>query len=256
MAKLSVLILISFSLGIFSADKNEGFQSGIKQCITLPLRKDVPSPGPGLKQCSSWSQESCCKVNVSDEIALHGNKNFYNFHFDLCGDPSPECGKFLMDEECFYHCEPYLAEFLDPEHAKQGFVKGIPICARYCDAWFNACKNDLTCARNWLLDFDFSDEMENSCKANYTCKTFEELYTDGKDLCESMWGSAFIYETSENCMVMKFDKNCPINPNRCGHKNYTCTREDHDLCHIQNTSDACILQTNLIWVLLVAYIII
>ncbi len=27
-------------------------------------------------------------------------------------------------------------------------IANVPVCASYCEAWFNACKNDKTCIHN------------------------------------------------------------------------------------------------------------
>lgn len=45
---------------------------------------------------------------------------------------------------------------------------------------------------------------------------FSQIYTDGKGLCEKMWGKTFTYEKSDNCMVMWFDGKNPngdVTPN-------------------------------------------
>ena len=40
-----------------------------------------------------------------------------------------------------------------------GYIKDVPVCAEYCDAWFQACKDDLTCVENWLEDFHFEVDV-------------------------------------------------------------------------------------------------
>ena len=94
-----------------------------------------------------------------------------------------------------------------------GYIQHVPVCASYCDRWFEACKNDFTCVENWLVDFDFAENGNNSCPANSQCVTFEQMYGNGSGLCNRMWGNAFFYsENAENCTVMSFDPNND-NPN-------------------------------------------
>ena len=115
-----------------------------------------------------------------------------------------------QDEECFYQCEPMLGHF---EIGMTGYIQGVPVCAEYCDAWFNACKGDTTCAENWLEDFDFAADGTNTCPNNSQCVTFQEMYGSSQGLCNRMWSSAFYYETNTaNCTVMRFNSSQP-NPN-------------------------------------------
>jgi hypothetical protein len=94
-----------------------------------------------------------------------------------------------------------------------GYIQNVPVCASYCDDWFEACKNDLTCVEDWLADFDYALDGNNSCPVNSTCVTFEEMYGNAEGLCNRMWGQAFFYSTNtDNCTVMAFDNTMP-NPN-------------------------------------------
>ena len=91
-------------------------------------------------------------------------------------------------------------------------VRNVPICMDYCDAWFDACKDDLTCFENWLEEYEASSTLTN-CSAPYTCRTFREVYRDGKGLCDRLWGTSYAYSTdADNCTVMAFDNSMP-NPN-------------------------------------------
>ena len=115
-----------------------------------------------------------------------------------------------QDEECFYQCEPMLGHF---EIGNTGYIAHVPVCASYCDRWFEACRDDLTCVVDWLADFDYAVEGNNLCPPNSTCQTFEEVYGNGEGLCNRMWGDAFFYsEDVNNCTVMAFDNAMP-NPN-------------------------------------------
>ena len=94
-----------------------------------------------------------------------------------------------------------------------GYIAHVPVCASYCDSWFEACKTDLTCVENWLEDFDFAENGNNSCPADSECMTFEEMYGNAEGLCNRMWGNAFFYSRdADNCTVMTFNNSMP-NPN-------------------------------------------
>lgn len=108
----------------------------------------------------------------------------------------------LQDEECFYQCEPMLGYF---QIDASGYISHVPVCASYCERWFAACRTDLTCVADWLADFDYAVNGNNSCPANSTCTTFEQQYGDARGLCNRMWGDAFFYsEDEDNCTVMAF----------------------------------------------------
>ena len=91
-----------------------------------------------------------------------------------------------------------------------GYISSAPVCASYCDRWFDACKDDLTCVEDWLADFDYTLDGANACPANSSCVTFREMYGNGEGLCNRMWGSAFFYSQDEdNCTVMAFNGTNP-----------------------------------------------
>ena len=116
----------------------------------------------------------------------------------------------MKDEECFYQCEPMLGHF---QIGMTGYIRNVPVCASYCDAWFEACRDDLTCAENWLRDFAKDANGTNICVKNSSCITFQEMYGNGEGLCNKMWGEAFYYSSdTDNCTVMIFDSGM-INPN-------------------------------------------
>ena len=118
---------------------------------------------------------------------------------------------FLQDTECFFWCEPMLGHF----QTSSGEVVGVPVCADYCDAWFEACKDDRTCVENWddLVYHDPYVDFTSSCPQNSVCRTYRDVYGDGRGLCEKIFGSYYVYSTDrDNCTVMAFD-NSMANPN-------------------------------------------
>ena len=96
-----------------------------------------------------------------------------------------------------------------------GYIQNVPVCASYCDAWFEACtcKDDVTYVENWLHDFTRDTNGSNICPINSSCITFEEMYGSGKGLCNKMWGGAFYYSNDiDNYTVMGFDSSM-VSPN-------------------------------------------
>ena len=59
-----------------------------------------------------------------------------------------ETNLILQAESCFYECEPMLKHY-EIKHSP-GDLGDVPICGKYCDEWFEACKDDKTCTRDWL----------------------------------------------------------------------------------------------------------
>lgn len=113
-----------------------------------------------------------------------------------------------QNEQCFYDCEPMLDYF---QVRDTPGILNVPVCASYCDDWFDACRNDLTCVENWLATVDRG--VPNSCPPDSPCITFEAMFQNGKGICDKMWKPAIIYsEDVDNCTVMQFDANMP-NPN-------------------------------------------
>ena len=89
-------------------------------------------------------------------------------------------------------------------------IENVPVCADYCDDWFDACQNDSTCVENWLDELDFAPDMSNSCPNGSICHTFREVYGNGEGFCNRMWGNAYSYSTNrDNCTVMGFDNSIP-----------------------------------------------
>ena len=92
-------------------------------------------------------------------------------------------------------------------------IQSVPVCADYCDSWFEACKDDLTCYDDWEVAYYNASGMPNHCPVDSSCKKFSATFADGKELCNRMWGSSYVYSTdSDNCTVMAFDNRMP-NPN-------------------------------------------
>ncbi|XP_007488531.1 retbindin isoform X3 [Monodelphis domestica] len=85
--------------------------------------------------------------------------------WDRCGGLSPRCESFLQSLSHFLYCSLLAGNWAHPE--KHGSVQALPICAAFCDQWFSACRDDLTCGRNWLFQ-----PGGGSCEGG--CLTFDQ----------------------------------------------------------------------------------
>ena len=130
--------------------------------------------------------------------ALYGN----DYKWDRCGKLSPACEKWFVEEACFYECDVNIAKFRVEQECEKADgtandnlwqVMGVPMKASQCDQWYADCKDDLFCAGDETKGYwDMA-----TCDHQKDCKPFKELYSDGKDICEVMWGGSFKYETDE-----------------------------------------------------------
>ncbi len=51
-------------------------------------------------------------------------------------------------------------------------LANLPVCREFCDAWFEACADDMTCVKNWITDWNNVDG-QNLCPNNPpVCKTY------------------------------------------------------------------------------------
>ncbi|XP_013408667.1 riboflavin-binding protein-like [Lingula anatina] len=151
----------------------------MSMCITLPIEgasKTVASPEPDL-ECPSFREKSCCNTNSTAD--------------------------FLEN-----HVWELMYEHPDFDHLDQA-----PICASQCEEWWDACKEEYTCHRNWITDMDWGGEEINSCKEGSVCKKYKEFYSSAADFCNTIWHNAYkVVPDSEPCMVFTFDTSKP-NPN-------------------------------------------
>lgn len=95
----------------------------------------------------------------------------YSFHHCAAKEGKPrisaKCEQFLMWEEAFYSCDPYIG-LLDKDG--DNITDRLPICRSFADEWYAACKNDYSCVRDWINDWDFSNPNNITCPADSTCK--------------------------------------------------------------------------------------
>lgn len=121
---------------------------------------------------------------------------------------SDRCAQYFFDEGCFYECDVNAGRFRRHPNCEENAweMYHAPVKASYCDAMFEACKNERYCHSEDRSAF-------GDCDPNTDCKPIGEIYADGKDLCETIWGDAFKYETNErDAFTFHFEPGRP-NPN-------------------------------------------
>lgn len=184
------------------------------------------APVEEFKYCQQWKDNACCtKETANNVIELYGEAN----RFDRCDfDPntpknmSDGCRDFFIAQDCFYECDVSAGKYR--RHINCGSVdggnsweiKGMPIKASFCDSWFEACKDDYICATpeipSLMTISDHSCEYEVDADGNEIgdCRKFSDVFMDGKDICELMWGESYIYETREDqAYTMNFSGSNP-----------------------------------------------
>ncbi|XP_047428543.1 retbindin [Mugil cephalus] len=157
------------------------FSEGV--CLQDGKHKATPTPEPHLRECSLYADNSCCTEEDIQDISHIPSANNQNEPWDKCGPLSPECEGFLKRVSCFYRCSPDAARWPHPH--RRSYIQAVPLCHSFCRDWFDACRMDMTCARNWARD-----PRGQNCTG--TCVQYQQMYQHGRDLCESLWGDAFM----------------------------------------------------------------
>ncbi|CAK9298735.1 unnamed protein product [Gordionus sp. m RMFG-2023] len=176
----------------------------------------APSMQVGMEACQIYANQSCCTTEQADELMLPIRKHS-GIRWNLCGDMRPRCNQIMADLECFYECSPFIFSWYVDNYQDrnfQGDIRKVPICSQFCDAWYEACQNEKTCAHkgNWLkgllpVSSSHVKNMDSKCPAGKECVRFSEIYMNGETLCGSLWGNRYKYESNNaSC----FD---PLKPN-------------------------------------------
>ncbi|KAL4647918.1 retbindin-like [Arapaima gigas] len=156
-------------------------------CLQDGKHKATPSPEPYLSQCALYAENACCYQNDIQEPAASPDFKVEDIFWDTCGPLSPGCGDFLRRIACFHLCSPDAARWPHPQHPSS--YQAVPLCHSFCRDWFEACKTDMTCTQSSVGHWEWH-RQGNNCSGN--CVTYQQMYQNGRHLCESMWGGAFV----------------------------------------------------------------
>uniref|UniRef100_A0A8C8DJA1 Retbindin n=1 Tax=Oryzias sinensis TaxID=183150 RepID=A0A8C8DJA1_9TELE len=166
-------LILSFC--IYLAAALIGGASAEGACLQDGKHKATPSPEPYLTECGLYADNSCCTSEDIQDLSHVPSVSNKNEPWDKCGPLSSE-----------YVCEGFLKHASRwPHPHRRSYIQAVPLCHSFCRDWFDACRMDMTCARNWARD-----PRGHNCTG--TCVQYQQMYQHGRDLCESLWGDAFM----------------------------------------------------------------
>eukprot|EP00931_Biecheleriopsis_adriatica_P048350 TRINITY_DN27936_c0_g1_i1.p1 TRINITY_DN27936_c0_g1~~TRINITY_DN27936_c0_g1_i1.p1 ORF type:complete len:334 (-),score=79.83 TRINITY_DN27936_c0_g1_i1:90-1091(-) len=149
--------------------------AGHDTCGLQYFHKTAPGPeSNAFTECHPWKDNACCAHGTVETYTKLKEGYGAEYHWDRCGPISQACERFFVQEACFYECDPnaglyrkYNASVYDPRcdsgntqydeaYATANScashnaweMHGMPIKASYCDAWFDACRNDKFCSHD------------------------------------------------------------------------------------------------------------
>ncbi|XP_070592005.1 retbindin [Erythrolamprus reginae] len=159
------------------------------RCLPGGKHKANPS-AEELGVCQIYAENACCSPEVAQELSK-ANAGSWN----RCGNLSIRCEEYLRQLGCFYHCSPIAAQWHHPQQPSA--LMAVPLCQNFCDQWYDVCREDVICPGNlpWGVD-------GRNCSQE--CHSFGQMYKDGKELCENIWGDAFIVST-DPCQCLMLD---------------------------------------------------
>lgn len=179
--------------------------------------------------CKAYDSAACCSALYTQLLTIDPGNVYPGFSYNQCPQNralSKKCETFHQYQECSFGCDPnprisssYKQSYLDGSTTSQ-----IPLCASYCDQWFDACADDYTCWTNWNvwpLDADgkYTCPLSDGAPA---CRTYRDTYTDARGLCTKLWGQTYNYSTDLGACISLGPSltatafpNVPSPPNLC-----------------------------------------
>ncbi|XP_062995567.1 riboflavin-binding protein-like [Elgaria multicarinata webbii] len=191
--------MLRFSLLLLFAIYAVSISGKGQKCLKGGHHKPIPTGEDDLQECTIYAKSSCCYTDTTEELAHTPVIKVNTTYWNRCGNLSNLCESYMKKIECFYRCSPHTARWA--HHQYPGAIDSVPMCQSFCDDWYEACKNDLTCVNNWLTDWEIDEKGENRCKNE--CIPYSEMYANGTDLCETMWGDSLkVSDSSCLCLQM------------------------------------------------------
>ena len=183
---------------VFTTTVTSVASNGQLHCITHPHVKDHPSPESSIAKaaCGRYSALSCC-TSITVAHVDQANATDLENSWPICRDVSDNCSRYLRANNCFYSCDPYLGPW---NVSFIGHLYRLPVCASYCDEWFEACKSDSTCSSDWLSS---TIGGQKNCNGSQACRTFAETFTNGKNMCNSIWSDQYAYDQDNNNCITR-----------------------------------------------------
>ncbi|XP_039268082.2 folate receptor gamma-like [Styela clava] len=151
--------------------------------------------------CVPWENKTCCTKESAADIL--------KFNFDHCGQKmSEKCKSHFLRRSCFESCSPNLGPWVKniDNLSRKAKFHFLPLCRRECETWWEDCKNELTCAEDWNLDFKWINGT-NVCHKRTRCIPFTQVYKDSTYFCEHIYGpfDFLVVNDNDHCMTL-FDE--------------------------------------------------
>ena len=175
----------------------------------------APSPPRALNgsscSCASYTGEACC-TDAYAAAAKKGPAAIYtNWTLGQCGKPmSAACEAFFDAQECSFGCDTRLSKLHNDIYSGG---PPIPICSKFADAWWSACKSEFTCRNNFIFNPDsvvgYGCKPASAGGPYQACKTYQDTWSDAVTFMGGttaapkvgVWGSTYKYETSSQWFV-------------------------------------------------------
>ena len=178
----------------------------------------LPSVLPVCQAYAGTTNGSCCTNDfvslLASPLGVGGLYPGYSFNHCPGRNMSARCFAFMNYQECNFGCDPYLTGVINGYYNGDPSFTSIPVCANYCNEWFDACKDDYTCVTNW--ETWPTTNGSYSCPAGSSCTTFASRFVNGSGICNDLWGNVYSYSTDINtCKTFNFygkNPNAPVAP--------------------------------------------
>jgi hypothetical protein len=176
---------------------------------TAPPRDLLQNLTARTCSCSQYASSSCCTLDYMAAVQAGPESIYQGWTYNQCGRTvSSACRAFMNAQECNYGCSS--------AHSMR-YSQGTPIhlCGSFCDAWFDACANELTCSSVWgnswpLLPGGYvcnTTPMDGF--AFQPCKTFRDTFGNAQGMCgglttalsppkAALWGNTYRYDATNN----------------------------------------------------------
>lgn len=156
-----------YSMWFFDTDQNPnddvttaifGEGSQPDTCFLKYYHKDAPSAeDDNMSECHPWKNSACCDSTTVESARALNEAYGEGYEWDRCGPMSDACQRFFVQEACLYECEPSAGlyrKYKDPseEDYNEWQLFEMPIKKSYCDAWFDACRNDYFCGQGSFFE--------------------------------------------------------------------------------------------------------
>uniref|UniRef100_H3AUG3 Folate receptor-like domain-containing protein n=1 Tax=Latimeria chalumnae TaxID=7897 RepID=H3AUG3_LATCH len=171
---------------------------GHHSCLEGKLHKHHPSPEPDTKECKLYANCKVYSYNPTRQLTSWVTIEVMDSGLVKSGPVGSTCQAYMKKVECFYQCSTLSEHWMNPKDKSS--ILNTPICKSFCDDWFAACQNDMTCTQNWLTDWSWTD-AGNFCKRS--CIPYHQMYENGSHMCETMWGDSFkVSKSTCRCIQM------------------------------------------------------